>query len=308
MDVPLEGSKNARYKGRFSGPGNPSDRSHAADGEGHVDVLQVVVLGTFHLQFLPAGFGSLARPWNGFASAEVGPRDGRFARHHLIGGAVGHHHAAFKARSRPQVTSQSAWTQRVFIVFHHETGVAQVAEFSRSSAIGRCLADEADGRFIQHVHDARQTDCRFGWPSVSVDSHRLKGCWLFDPSEVVQPNAVEEAKTSSISLMISEPMNMLRSSSVSRRSWKASGGPSPSVPCSDESSGIVHRALADFGEADTPNRYVSCGTIELLAVAIRTIKIGHAGNEAISGAIRCGFSVGFLKARNVPSHGLLYLY
>ena len=170
MDVPLEGrSKNARYEGRFSGPGNPSDRSHAADGEGHVDVLEVVVLGTFHLQLLPAGFGSLARPWNGFASAEVGPRDGRFARHHLIGGAVGHHHAAFKARSRPQVAKPVRLTQRVFIVFHHEQGVAQVAEFSKrlqQSVVVSLM--KADGRFVQHVHDAGQTTADLGGQAYSL--------------------------------------------------------------------------------------------------------------------------------------------
>ena len=60
----------------------------------------------------------------------------------------------------------------------------------------------------------------------------------------------------------------------------------------------MDRALADFGEADAPDRYVPRGTIELLAVAIRTVKIGHAGNEAVAGAIRCGLSVGFLQTRN----------
>ena len=69
MDVPLEGrSKNARYEGRFSGPGNPSDRSHAADGEGHVDVLRLLCWAPFTFRhFLPGlvrllGHGMDLRP------------------------------------------------------------------------------------------------------------------------------------------------------------------------------------------------------------------------------------------------------
>ena len=149
--------KDAGHQRGFSRPRDTGHRRHAADGKGDVDVLQVVVPCALHLEVTFAGFGSLVGPGYGFPAAQVGTGDGVLTRHHFIGRPVGDDHAPLQPSTWTEVAQPICLTKGVFVVLDHQEGVSKVAEFSKGleEAVVVSLV-QANGRFVQHVHDARQ--------------------------------------------------------------------------------------------------------------------------------------------------------
>ena len=116
--------------------------------------------------------------------------------HDLLGWTVGHDGPALKARTRAEVTQPIGLAERVFVVFDHHEGVAEVGQFPQGLEQALVVAlMQSNGRFVKHVHHARQAGANLGGqPNPLAFSARQRVGPAVE-GQVIEANAVKEGKT-----------------------------------------------------------------------------------------------------------------
>src|SRR5699024_7184848 len=99
-----------------------------AQGEVHVNVVQVVLRRSNDFQVLPVSSPALLGDGNFSAPGQVVAGDGAGGVHHLLGGARRHDLAPVDARTRAHVDDIVGRPHGVLVVLHHQQGVAQVPQ------------------------------------------------------------------------------------------------------------------------------------------------------------------------------------
>ncbi|GBD36793.1 hypothetical protein HRbin36_01921 [bacterium HR36] len=113
--------------------------------------------GAENFQFFLAWRSSAFGHRDGLAAAEVLPGQTRGIFANLLQGTAGDNLTATHSRPRPEIHDQVGCTDRVFIVFNHDHGVAQVAELLEAcQQPGVVSRVQTDARFIQNVEYAHQ--------------------------------------------------------------------------------------------------------------------------------------------------------
>ena len=160
VQVALQGgSKNARNQRGFSGAGHAGHRGQEPKRNVDVDALQVVVRGPLDAQAVAAlCFRPLLRNLDASPTGEVVAGHRPFRGHDLLGWTVGHDGPTLKASSWAEVAQPIGLTERVFVVFDHHEGVAEVGQFPQGFEQALVVAlMQSNGRFVKHVHHARET-------------------------------------------------------------------------------------------------------------------------------------------------------
>ncbi len=82
----------------------------------------------------------------------------RLAGHQVVEGSLRHHFPAVDARTRAHLHDMIGGANGVFVVLHHDHGVADVAQaFERGDHLHVVLGMQADAGLIEHVEHAHQT-------------------------------------------------------------------------------------------------------------------------------------------------------
>ena len=196
-------------------------------------------------------------------------------------------------------------------MFNHEQGVTQITEFSQGGKEAVVVAlVQADGWFVEHVHDAGQAASNLRGQTDSLTFTAREGVCFPVQGEVVQPDAVEEAESPFDFLddfRADEHASLIKGFEkvLKRFRWAVAFG----IPRTNQTQRIVHRALADLGQANTAHRDIPGSLVQFLTSTCRTVQIRHARNQSISRSLAGGFGVGLLKARDdaLPRFAVLVL-
>ncbi len=126
---------------------------------------------------------------------EVSTRDGRRIGHDLGGRARSHQLAAVFARARPQVEHVVGLADRIFVVLHHQYGIAQVPQvFQRLDQPLIVTLVQADGRLVEHIKNASQARSDLGGQPDALALAAGERGRRAAQRQVAQPHRVQKLK------------------------------------------------------------------------------------------------------------------
>ena len=158
VDVAVQGGvEDVAHQRTLAAAAHARHDGHTAKREAHVDVLQVVLAGADHFHgILPAPL--LRRDGNLPRARQIVERQRTGAVAQPVGDlALEDHAAAVLAGQRPDVDELVGRLDDVAVVFHHDDGVAQVAQaFEHADQPLRVAFVQADAGLVENVHRAHQ--------------------------------------------------------------------------------------------------------------------------------------------------------
>jgi len=129
-----------------------------AQREFNVDVLQVVLAGTFDGNSLAVAGSALGRHCNLFLAGKILSCKRFLAGHDFFHIALCHQLAAVNAGSRAYVHNMVGCIHGVFVVFNNYKGVADICQMAqRLQQFFIVLLMKADARLVQNVEHTYQT-------------------------------------------------------------------------------------------------------------------------------------------------------
>ena len=153
-----DGIEGVVHQRRLAGAGNAGNASEQAGRQIDGDVLQVVAACLHQTQHALAVEGrAFFGDGDGFGAGEELPGDGLIATHHFVERAGDDDFAAVNASAGADVDDVVGGANGFLVVFHHQHGVAEIAQVrQRSEQPGVVALVQADGRLVQDVHHAHQ--------------------------------------------------------------------------------------------------------------------------------------------------------
>ncbi len=144
-------------QGRLARPGNAGDDGQGPEGDGNVDILQIVFGCADDLDGRTVAFSPFFRDGNIFRPLQILAGQGLGAGHDVFGRPLGDDGAAVFPRFRADIDDVVGSPHGVVIVFDDDEGIAQIAQVAQGveEAVIVPLM-EADRRFIEDVEDADQ--------------------------------------------------------------------------------------------------------------------------------------------------------
>ncbi|CCK04027.1 hypothetical protein BN129_2780 [Cronobacter sakazakii 701] len=145
-------------KRRFTGARNASHAGKEPNRQRQGNVFEVVAARTGQLQhFFRIGFHALFRHFNLALTAHELARERFRHRHNGVKRAFRDDLTAVYARARADVDHVVGGADGVFIVLHHNHGIAKITQVNQRTEQTFVIAlVQADGRLIQHIHHAHQ--------------------------------------------------------------------------------------------------------------------------------------------------------
>ena len=158
LEAPDVAGDDLVHQARLARPGHAGDAHQPAQGDAHVDVLEVVGVGAAYLQGASLYPGPVTdRPRDDLPLGQVVGGEGCLAFQQLVIGAGEHHLAAVLTCPRTQVDDVVALLDDLRVVLHHHHGVVvgseAVKNLHQAVAVPRM---KADGRLVQHVQRVHQ--------------------------------------------------------------------------------------------------------------------------------------------------------
>ena len=181
------------HQARLARPGHAGDAHQPAQGNAHVDVLEVVGVGAAYLQGASLYPGPVTdRPRDNLPLGEVVGREGGLAFQQLVIGAGEHHLAAVLTRPRTQVDDVVALLDDLRVVLHHHHGIVvgseAVEDLHQAVAVPRM---QADGGLVQHVQRIHQGRADGGGQVHPLELAPGQGPGLTVEGQVLQAHAHE---------------------------------------------------------------------------------------------------------------------
>jgi len=181
----------------FAGAGDAGDHGEHAEREAHVDVLEVVLAGTHDFEHLGlvdlaalGGHGDLS------PVGDVVAGDGALGFYEVLGGAGVDDFAAAFAGAGADVDHPVGAAYRVLVVFDDNQRVAEIAQVVQGfdEAFVVTLV-QADGRLVEHVHDADQAGADLRGESDALRFSAGQGGGRAREGQVVEADVVQEAES-----------------------------------------------------------------------------------------------------------------
>ena len=145
------------HQGRFPRPGNAGDGHQHSQRNFNVQSVQIVGMGSAQHQPLAPRHAPSRGHGNRNLPRKIAPCQGVGAGLNLREHVLGQQFAAKFARAWSQVQQIIGSAQHIGVVFHHDNGVAQVAQFLQNVDQPRRVACMQSNRWlVQHVERAHQ--------------------------------------------------------------------------------------------------------------------------------------------------------
>ena len=181
----------------FAGTGHARHAGEHAQREIDVQVLEVVLAGSDHAQLL--GLMRLAACGGHFdlpSAGDVVAGDGAWRFGDFSGGAGIHDLAAMFAGARTDVDDPVRVSDGVLVMFDDDQRVAEVAQMMQCADQPFVVTlMQADGWFVQHIHDAHQAGADLGGQSDALRLAARQGLRRTRQRQIVQADIVEEAES-----------------------------------------------------------------------------------------------------------------
>ena len=141
----------------FPGAGDAGDASEGPQGNGHINVLQIVLPGPAHSQIVAAAGSPVGRDGNLLYPRQVLPCERARAGHDLIQGPGDDDLSPMDASPRTHVHNEIRRPHGVLIVLHHHQGVAQIPQvLQRLQKLAVVPLVQANGGFVQNIQHPHQ--------------------------------------------------------------------------------------------------------------------------------------------------------
>ena len=180
---------------RLARAGHAGDGDERPQREGHVDVPEVVFRRAPDDELI-----AVPRPAGGrdrylFPAGKVVAGDGAGGVHNVLCRAAGHHVPAVDARAGADVHDVVGGPHGVFVVLHHDEGVAQipqVLEGTQQQVIVPLV--QADGRLVQNIQHPHEGGADLGGQPDALALAAGQGARLTAEGQVLEPYRAQEAQ------------------------------------------------------------------------------------------------------------------
>ena len=168
----------------------------SAERERGIDPLQVVLFGTFHHNGAVGAHGAaLGGHSDGATTGQVRASETLFAGSNIINGSRGHDASAVATRPRANIHQVIRGTNHIFIVFHHQDGVADIRQAPKRGEQSIVVAlMQSDGWFIKHIGNAHQAAAHLRCQADALRFATRKRAGGAVEREVAKANARQESK------------------------------------------------------------------------------------------------------------------
>ena len=96
-------------------------------------------------------------------------------------------------RSRTDINNMISRTNGVFVVFHHDYGITEVAQMHQGIEQAFIIAlVQTDGRFVQHIHHAHQARTDLAGQANPLRFTARQGFRRTGEGEITQPDIHQE--------------------------------------------------------------------------------------------------------------------
>ena len=113
----------------------------------------------------------------------------------IVRRAFGHDLAAVYARTRADIQHGISGTDGFFIVFHHQHGIAEIAQVFQRGQQPRVVAlMQAYGRFVEDVHDAGQARAHLAGETDALRFAARQGLGAAIQRQVVEAHIDQETQ------------------------------------------------------------------------------------------------------------------
>ena len=141
----------------LSGAGNAGDTGEGPQGNGYVNILQIVLRCPGNRQEFAVSFPPLTGKGDYFHAGQVLSGDGILAGDDLIQGARSHDLTAAAARTGAHIHDEVRSAHGVLVMLHHDQGVADIPQMLQSSQkLIIVPLVQADRGFVQNIQHAHQ--------------------------------------------------------------------------------------------------------------------------------------------------------
>ena len=155
----------------------------------HIEASKVVALAAHQGDLAGSGVAPFRRGGDRTATAQVGTGERVFRADEGVEIAFSHDVAAVHASSRTDIHDVIGGADRVFVVLHHDQGVAQIAQLDQrvEQAVVITLV-QADARLIEHVEHAGETSADLGGQTDALGFTARECHRRAIKTEVVEPH------------------------------------------------------------------------------------------------------------------------
>src|SRR6266852_3352518 len=149
--------ENVVDEGGFAGAGNAGDDGEKSEGQGDVDIFEIVGASAENLDGFAVGAAALFGDGDMGGAAEIASGERFGAGGDVRRLAVSDEIAAGVARAGAEVDHEIGAANGVFIVLDNEHGVAEIAKLLEGAEQASVVAGvQADGRLVENVQDAAE--------------------------------------------------------------------------------------------------------------------------------------------------------
>jgi len=190
------GQQDVAHQRALSAAGDAGDRHEAAERNAHVDVLQVVFAGSLHDESVSSDLAALLGNLDLLFAREVRARYGIGGLRDPLHRAAVDDCPAVLAGARPDVNQPVAGSNRVFVVFHDEHGVAEIAqEMQRLDQTMVVALMKTDRRLVEHVQGAHEARADLAGQADALCLASGQRACRTGKCQIVETDVEQEAET-----------------------------------------------------------------------------------------------------------------
>ena len=180
---------------RLAGPGDAGDHREGPQGEGNVNVPEVILRRADDFQEFPVACPALRGDGNLLLSGEVLAREAIGVGHDLLRRAGSHHLPAVDAGAGADVDEVVGGAHGVLVMLHHQEGIAQVPEvFQRGQELVVIPLVQSDGGLVQDIEDPHQGRADLGGQADALALAAGEGSGGAAEGQVPQAHRLQKAQ------------------------------------------------------------------------------------------------------------------
>ena len=286
---PLE--ENFVHQGGLTRPGHAGDAGEGPQGEGHVDVGQVVFGRSPDHQLVAVAGAAGLGDGDGPGTGEVLTGEGVWLGHHVLHGAGGDDFPPVDPCLGADVDEVVGCPHGVLVVLHHDEGVAQIPQVLQGLQEHVVVPlVEADGGLVQDIQHPHEGGADLGGQADALALTAGEGPGLAVQGQVGKAHALEEAQAG-LDLLQDLPGDL-----------GLGLGEDQSV---HKGQGLVHRLVTEFVDVQSAHRDGQSLLFQAAASAGGAGALAHALLQFLPGGIRLGLHEAALHVVQNAFKGLL---
>ena len=189
------GIENAVDERGFSRTRKARDAHETAQGNIHVQILQIVLCRSADRKHVSVARAARFRNGDPASSREVVSRDGGRILLDLLGRSRRHDQAAVNARTGANIKKIIGVLHRLLVMLHHDHGVADVAQaLQRGDKLGVVALMQTDARLVQNIQHAHKRGADLRGQTNALRLTARERSRLARKGQIVKTHADEEAQ------------------------------------------------------------------------------------------------------------------